>query len=118
MCTSENPLDLVHQNVRRIISKIEKLQKLFTSDKIYLHKLCFSEYCMSWNDVPSVGIQKFVLVSSFSRSIFQKGGVCIYIHNDVCFNHLDFSNYCKEKILEIYAVQIETTDKQMIVMCV
>jgi hypothetical protein len=49
---------------------------------------------------------------------FQKGGVCIYIRNDVCFNHLHFCNYCKEKILEIYAVQIETTDKRMIGICV
>ena len=44
--------------------------------------------------------------------------LCIYIRNDVCFIHLHFCNYCKEKILEIYAVQIETTDKQMIVICV
>jgi hypothetical protein len=47
-------------------------------------------------------------------------GWCLYIYicNDVCFNHLDLCNYCKEKILEICAVQIETTDKQMIVICV
>ena len=44
--------------------------------------------------------------------------VCVYICNDVYFNHLDFSNYCKEKILEICAVQIETTDKYIIVICV
>ena len=34
------------------------------------------------------------------------------------FNYLDFSKHCKEKILEICAVQTETTDKQIIVICV
>jgi len=41
--------------------------------------------------------------------------LCIYIHNDVCFNYPDFSKYCKEKILEMCEAQIETTDKQIIV---
>jgi hypothetical protein len=66
---------------------------------------------MTRNDVHSVGVEKYVLASSFSQTIFQKCGVCIYIHNDECFNHLDFSNYFKEKILEICSVQTETTDK-------
>jgi len=83
MCTSENPLVLVHQNVRRIIrliSKIEELQELFRSDKIYPHTLCFSEYHTTRNDVHSVGVEKYVLASSFSQTVFQKGGVCIYIY--------------------------------------
>jgi hypothetical protein len=78
MCTSENSLVLVHQNVRGIISKIEELQELFSNDKIY-HTPCFSEHRISRNDVRSVGIEKYVLGSSFSRSTFQKGGY-IYIY--------------------------------------
>ena len=123
MCTSQNSLVLVHQNVRGIISKTGELQEFFSNNKIYPHILCFTENHMSRNDVLSVGIKKYVLGSCFSQSKLQKGGVCvcvcvclyiyifIYICNDVYFNHLDFSNYCKEKILEICAVQIETKDK-------
>jgi len=69
------------------------------------------------NDVCLVGIENYVLGSSFSQSTLQKGGVCIYICNDICFHHLYFSNYCKEEILAICAVQIETTDKRTIVIC-
>ena len=92
MCTSENSLVLVHQNVRGIISKTEKLQEFCSNDKIYPHILCFSEHHMSRNDVCFVGIENSVLGSSFSRSTFQKGGVCISICTDVCFNH-HFSKY-------------------------
>ena len=78
---------------------------------------------MSRNDVCFVGTQNYVLEPSFSQSNFQKGGVCVdegesienlkylhiikllrfsfdcpsYIRNHVCFNHLYFYKYCKEK---------------------
>jgi hypothetical protein len=93
MCTPENSLVLVHHNIRGIISEIEELQEFFSSDKIYPHVLCFSEHHMSRYDVHSVGIEKYVLGSSLSQSIFQKGVVCIYIHS---FNYLVFSKYCKK----------------------
>ena len=111
MCTPENSLVLVHLNIRGIIGKAEELQEFFSSDRICPHILCFSERHMSRDDVCSVGIEKYLLGSSFAQSIFQNGGVCIYICNDVRFNYLDFSKYCKKKNLEICAVQIETTDK-------
>jgi hypothetical protein len=66
---------------------------------------------MSRNDVCFVGTENCILGSSFSQSTFQKVGVCLYIRNDVCFNHLYFSKYCKEKILGIHAIETETTDK-------
>ena len=71
MCTSENSLVLVHSNVRGMISKIEELQEFFSNDKIYPHILCFSEHHMSRNDVYCVGIENYVLGSSFSQSTFQ-----------------------------------------------
>jgi len=117
MSTPKNSLVLVHQNIGGIISKIEDLQEFFCNGKIYPHILCFSEYHMSRDDVHFFGIENYVLWSNFSRSTFQKGGVCIYIRNDVFFNYFDFSKYGKENTLEICAVQIVTTEERMIVMC-
>jgi hypothetical protein len=59
MCTSENSLVLVHQNVRGIISKTEELQSFFSNGKIYPHTriLCFSEHQVSKKYVRSVGIE-------------------------------------------------------------
>jgi hypothetical protein len=41
----------------------------------------------------------------------------LFINNYVFFNYLDFPKCGKEKILEICAVQLVTTDKRMIVIC-
>ena len=65
MCTPENSLVLVYQNIRGIISKNEELQEFFSNYKIYPHILCFSEHHMSRDDVCSVGMGKYVLGSSF-----------------------------------------------------
>ena len=116
MCTSQNSLVLVHQNVRGIISKTGELQEFFSNDKIYLHILWFTENHMSRNDVQSVGIEKYVLGSCLSKSTLQKGGVCVCVC--VCVFVMMYILIilisviiAKKKILEICAVQIETTDK-------
>ena len=66
MCSPKNSLVPVHQNIREIISKIEELQEYFSNDKIYPHILCFSQHHMSRDDVCFVGIENYVLGSSFS----------------------------------------------------
>ena len=73
---------------------------------------------MSRDNVLSVGIEKYVLGSVFSQSIFHKGGVCIYIFEMMYVLIILISlNIAKKKNLEICAFQIETTDKQMIEIC-
>ena len=67
---------------RRQLSQDRKDRQI---DKIYPHILCFSEHHMSKDDVHFVGIENYVLRSSFSRITFQKGGVCMYIHNYTFF---------------------------------
>ena len=51
---------------------------------------------MSRNDVCFVGIENYALGSSFSQSTFLKGGVCMYIHNNVSFI-LIYLNIAKKK---------------------
>ena len=113
----KNSFVLVHQNSRGIINKTEELHEFISIKKLYPYVLCFSEHHLSGKDVHFVGTDNYALGSCFSRSTFQKGGVCIYVRNDVAFNCLDLSKYCKEKILEICAVQIENIGKRMVVIC-
>ena len=99
MCTPENSLVLVYQNIRRSISKTEELQEYFSNDKIYPHILCFSEHHMSRDDVCFVGIENYVLGSRFSQGTFQKGGLYIYIFVMMYLSIiLIFLNIAKKKI--------------------
>jgi hypothetical protein len=53
---------------------------------------------MSENNLSLVNIENYSLGSHFSRCRYQKGGVCIFVHNDICFIHVDLLNCCVEKI--------------------
>jgi hypothetical protein len=62
---------------------------------------------MSDMNLRHVGFENYILGSSVSHSIYQKGGICIFIRSDVCFSHVDLSVHCVEKTLEFCAVKLE-----------
>jgi hypothetical protein len=49
------------------------------------------------------------------RCRYQRGGVCIFVHKELCFSHIDLSTYFVEKILELCAVKIESNGWGLIV---
>jgi hypothetical protein len=51
----------------------------------------------------------YKLGSSFSRKHLQRGGVCIFVRKDILRN-------CREKDLEICAVELETGASKLIVL--
>jgi hypothetical protein len=55
------------------------------------------------------------LHSQYSGCRYQKGGVCIFVRNDICFSLVDLLNFCVEKILEICAVKLEFNGRDLIV---
>jgi hypothetical protein len=110
-------LILVHQNIRGLISKTDEISISLNLDKISPQVLCFSEYHMSENNLNLVNIENYALGSCFSRCRYQKGGICIFVHNDICFSHVDLLNCRVEKILEICAVKIEFSDGGLIIVC-
>jgi hypothetical protein len=69
------------------------------------------------NNVSFVNIESYSLGSNFSRGRYQKGDVCLFIRNDVCFSHVDLFNYGVEKILEICAVKLEFNGRVLIIVC-
>jgi hypothetical protein len=58
----------------------------------------------------------YLLGSSCCRQNLQRGGVCIFVKKDQCFNKIDFSQHCKEQDLEICAIQLETKTSNLIIL--
>jgi len=48
----------------------------------------------------------------------QRGGVCIFVRKDPNFNKIDISHTCREKDLEICAVELEIEVSKLIVLCI
>jgi hypothetical protein len=111
------PLILVHQSIRGLISKTDEITVSLSLDKISPQILCFSEHHMLENNLGLLNIENYSLGSNFSRCRYQKGGVCLFIRNDVCFSHVDLFNYCVEKILKICAVKLEFNGRGLIILC-
>jgi hypothetical protein len=94
-----NTLILLHQNIRGLVSKKNEVIASLTLDKINPHFLCFSEHHTADNNLSFVSSDNYVLGSCYSRCMYQKGGVCIYVRNELCFSQVDLLTYYLEKIL-------------------
>jgi len=57
--------------------------------------------------VKAFSLSGYTLGSSFPRKQLQRGGVCIFVHKDLNINKTDISHACREKDLEICAVELE-----------
>jgi hypothetical protein len=60
----------------------------------------------------------YVLGSSFSRKHLQRAGVCVFVCKDLNVNKIDISHNCREKDLEICAVELENEGSKLIVLTV
>jgi hypothetical protein len=110
-----NPLILLHQNIRGLISSRDEIIVSLNIDKINPQFLCFSELYMSDNNLSFVSIKNYVLGSCYSRCRYQRGGVCIFVLKKLYFSHVDLSTYYVEKILELCAIKIESNGWGLVV---
>jgi hypothetical protein len=110
-----NSLNIFHQNIRVLRNKRDELIHSFERDGINSHVLCLSKHHMVEQDLLNLTLDSNLLGSSFCRQNLQRGGVCIFIKKDKCFNKTDISHHCKEQNLEICAVQLETKACNLII---
>jgi hypothetical protein len=61
-------------------------------------------------------IPGYILGSSFCCQNLQKVGVCIFVSKDLHWSKLNISHNCKEKDLEICAVELETKSFKLIIL--
>jgi hypothetical protein len=73
---------------------------------------------MTVNNLSLANIDNYVLGSCYTRTRYQKGGVCIFVRKELCFSQVDLSTYCLEKILKVCAVKIESVGLGLVVLCV
>jgi hypothetical protein len=67
-------------------------------------------------DLLHLTLDGYSLGYSFCRQNLQRGGVCIFVKKEQCFNKIDISHHCKEQNLEICAVQLETKTTNFIIL--
>jgi hypothetical protein len=105
---SPKSLNIFHQNIRGLRNKSDELTHSFEIDGIHPHILCLSKHHMVKQDLLHLTLAGYLLGSSFCRLNLHRGGVCIFVRKDQCFNKIDISHHCKQQDLEICAIHLET----------
>ena len=115
---SSNSLYIFHQNIRGLRNKSEELILSFEMDNINPHILCLSEHHIEEQELLHLTLSGYELGSSFSHKHLQRGGVCIFVRKDLNANKIDILQNCREKDLEICAVELETGASKLIVLSI
>ena len=104
------------QNIRSIRNKTHELISYLHPD--LPHIICLTEHHLTAQEVHNVANENYTVGANYCRTLYQRGGSIIYIHNSLkCVNivNIDLSDYCEEKDLEICAIKINT---KTLTMCI
>ena len=86
-----------HQNIRGLRGKTNEL--LSHLHPAFPHILCFTEHHMNLLELQQANIDSYKLGANYCRTLYEKGGVCTYIHKSLKFVNIDLKNIAKLKIL-------------------
>lgn len=98
------PLKIYHQNIRGLRYKTNEL--IGHIHPVLPQLLCFSEHHMCREELQQVFINEYRLAAKFCRTLYAKGGVCMYVHKCLEIVSIDIENYCKEKDFEACAIKL------------
>jgi len=101
---SKNLFKIFHQNIRGLKSKVDELSNTLFRD--YPHIMCLTEHSQKDYEIDNLRIDHFKLGSKFCRHEVKKGGVRIFIHEDLEFSSISLDKYCQEKGIEVCAVKL------------
>jgi exonuclease III len=111
----DNPLALFHQNIRGLSGKSEEIINSLMDEELNPNVMCFTEHHIPELSPGFINLENYIC---FSRSRHQKGGVCIFVQKNLFFNCVDLSKFCEERTTELCAIQLDSKDKQFIIICV
>jgi hypothetical protein len=96
------PVALYHQNIRELRGKANELfSQLYPT---FPHILCLSEY-MNDLELQQTFFDNYKLGVSYFRTLYEKGGVCIFVQESLKYVKIDLEKYCKDKDFEVCAIK-------------
>jgi len=102
-----NTFTIYHQNICGLKGKIGELISSMSPN--FPHILCFSEHHLKHTELDQINIEGFKLCTAYSRQTIKRGGVCIFIQNNLDYSKIDVNKYCKDQDIEICMLNLKTT---------
>jgi exonuclease III len=113
---SNQILTIFHQNICGLRTKTNEIIGHLSSDLPYT--LCFTEHHLSVSEIQSVHIDNYTLGTYYCRSHVQKGGVCIFINNNLISSAINLDKYCIDKDIEACAIQLNIYSKKFYILTI
>lgn len=105
----------MHMNIQCLRNKLNSLEAIVLQHNFGIVML--SEHWLSYDETCFCKIDNYRLASSFSRSIYIHGGVCIFVRNDILFEKIDVLNeHNMEKHIETCCIKL--LKQKSIILCI
>jgi hypothetical protein len=109
---SNHTFNIYHQNIQGLKGKINAfLLSLFSEVP---HLFFLSQHHLKYSEIDLAHVPPYELSAKYCRTTLKCGGVCIYIHKNIKFSNISLLKYCKEQDLEIAAVKLKFSKKNVI----
>lgn len=105
-----NNLTILHQNIRGLTHKIDRLNHLL--DEVSPSLLVLTEHGLKQDEIKNTIITGYTLVAEYSRKNHKLGGVAIYCRDTLVGDteSLDIAHLCEELVLEAAIVRIRSKE--------
>jgi exonuclease III len=96
-------LTISHPYVRGLRGKANEL--LSQLHPKFPHVLFLSEHHMNHLELQQTFIDNYKLGVSYCRTLYEKGGVCIYVQEALRYIKIDMEKHCKDKDFEVCVIK-------------
>ena len=110
------PLTVYHQNIRGLRGKVNELLSLLYPT--FPHIICLSEQHMKYLELQRSHFDNYKLGGSYCRTMYEMGGVCIYVQESLNYVRLDLEKYCQDKNFEVCAIKIHLDTKSVCIIAI
>jgi len=114
--TGINFITIFHQNICGLRKKTDELKSSMYPN--FPHILCFSEHHLKNFVLDQINIDGYNLGAAYCRQIVKRGGVCIFVRNNLNYTNIDLSAYCKDQDREVCALNLKLTFSNLRIMTV
>jgi hypothetical protein len=70
---------------------------------------CFSEHHRKQFELDEISLDGYKLSATYCRKFVEKGGVWIFVHENLNYLNINVSKYCKDQDIESCALKLEST---------
>jgi hypothetical protein len=100
-------MTIFHQNVFDLKGKVSDLISSMSPNSP--HILCFFLHHLKKFELSKINVDDYRLGAAYCRQVLKRGGVCIFVQNNLKYTNIDSDKYCKSQDIEVCVSKLKST---------